>query len=77
MANLEICTNMKLKDFTIKSCRTTYADRRAENGIHELIIQSWLGHTSFKTTKRHCLKINADFVESEFEKAVKYSTENI
>ena len=66
----KFCDSIDLFDISLKSLRTTFATRCDEIGIPESIIQAWLGHTSFKTTKKHYIKLNEDFVNAEFEKAL-------
>lgn len=70
------CRSKGIPDFSLKSCRTTFATRCEERGIPEPIIQSWLGHTSYKTTKQHYVKLNSEFIEAEFEKAVQNDIKN-
>lgn len=65
-----------IQNFTIKSCRTTFATRCEEMGIPEIIIQSWLGHTTLKMTRKHYIKVNSDFVQAEYEKAIKRKSNN-
>lgn len=69
----DLCIEHNIPDFTIKSLRTTFATRCDERGIPSNIISAWLGHTTLKTTKTHYLKLNPDYVESEFLKAVERS----
>lgn len=47
-----------------------------EMGVPDKIIQAWLGHTTFKTTKQHYIKLNEDYVNAEFEKALKKVSKN-
>lgn len=66
----EFCKSINIPDFTIKSCRTTFATRCEEKGIPDIIIQAWLGHSSIKTTKKHYVKVNSEFIEAEYLKAI-------
>lgn len=66
----DFCKRYNIVDFSIKSCRTTFATRCKEKGIPDIIIQKWLGHSTFKTTKNHYIKVNEEFVEDEFKKAI-------
>lgn len=65
-----ICRKCGIDNFTLKSCRTTFASRCVEKGIPNAIIQLWLGHTTVTTTSKYYIKINEDFVENEYKKAV-------
>lgn len=67
----KLCKSGGIPDFTIKSCRATFATRCEEMGIPESIIQAWLGHSTITTTKKHYIKLNDDFIQSEFDKALK------
>lgn len=64
------CSGIDIHNFTIKSLRATFATRCKELGIPDVIIQSWLGHTSAKTTKKHYIKVNPEYVDIEFKKAL-------
>ncbi len=64
------CSNICLCNFTLKSLRSTFATRCKELGIPDDIIQSWLGHTSIRTTKTHYIKVNPEYIDLEFNKAL-------
>jgi len=66
-----LCRNCGIENFSVKSCRTTFATRCDEMGIPESIVSAWLGHSTIKTTKKHYQKINPDYVEREYKKAIK------
>ena len=69
----KLCKSGGIPKFTIKSCRATFATRCKEMGLPDSIIQAWLGHSTVVTTKKHYIKLNEDFVQSEFDKALKSS----
>ena len=64
------CAVNDFASLSLKSLRATFATRCKEFGIPDVIIQSWLGHTSVATTKKHYIKVNPEYVDIEFRKAL-------
>ena len=64
----DICKELNLQNYSIKSNRTTFATRCAEKGIANKVVQAWLGHSKLDTTVNNYQKAHNDFIEQEFKK---------
>lgn len=64
----ELCDELGFEGITLHSLRHTFATRCIENGVSEIVVQKWLGHSSITMTLDRYTHISEDFKAQEIDK---------
>lgn len=64
----EICDELGFDGITVHSLRHTFATRCIENGVSDIVVQKWLGHSSITMTLDRYTHVTEVFKAQEIDK---------